>query len=83
MMVISFLWGQKTYPVPYAWKKLVAYMVIVAIIYGIHHWITWIWPSKPLNYTVATLFLGIFALFIYRIEKKEFDNLLKIRRNPT
>ncbi len=33
MMVISYVWGQKIYIVPYAWKKLVAYMVIVALIY--------------------------------------------------
>jgi O-antigen/teichoic acid export membrane protein len=27
MMVISFIWGQKVYRVPYAWKKLTAYRV--------------------------------------------------------
>ncbi|WP_431213293.1 hypothetical protein ACQ86N_48195 [Puia sp. P3] len=33
MMVISYVWGQKVYRVPYAWKKLTAYMVIVAVIW--------------------------------------------------
>jgi O-antigen/teichoic acid export membrane protein len=81
MMVISFLWGQKNYPVPYAWKKLVSYMVIVAILYGIHHGIIKIWGNLALNYVVATLFLALFALFVYNIEKKEFDNLFRTRRN--
>ncbi len=29
MMVISFMWGQKDYRIPYAWRKLCAYIVIV------------------------------------------------------
>ncbi len=77
MMVISYVWGQKSYPVPYAWKKLVAYMVIVVILYFIHHGIISIWHNVALNYTLATLFLILFGLFIYRIEKKEFEILLK------
>lgn len=81
MMVISYIWGQKSYPVPYAWKKLVAYIVIVVILYLIHHGIISIWHNTALNYTVATFFLLLFGLFIYRIERKEFDNLFKIRRS--
>ena len=81
MMVISYIWGQKSYPVPYAWKKLVAYMVIVVILYFIHHSIIRVWHNPVLNYTVATFFLLLFGLFIYRIERKEFDNLFKIRRS--
>ncbi len=82
MMVISYVMGQKQYPVPYAWKKLLAYMAIVAALYGIHHAIILIWHNTALNYTIASLFLGLFALFVYRIEKKEFNNLFRIRRKP-
>ena len=77
MMVISYLWGQKSYPVPYAWKKLVAYIVIVVILYFIHRGIISLWHNTALNYTIATLFLILFGLLIYRIEKKEFENLLR------
>jgi O-antigen/teichoic acid export membrane protein len=77
MMVISYLWGQKSYPVPYAWKKLLSYMVIVAIFYLIHHGITNIWHSNALNYIFATFLLTLFGLFIYRVERREVDNLLK------
>jgi len=80
MMVISYVWGQKSYPVPYAWKKLLAYMVIVVILYFIHQAITRIWHSDALNYTIATTFLILYGLFIYRVERKEFDNLLKMRK---
>lgn len=81
MMVISYVQGQKSYPVPYAWKKLISYMVIVVILYFVHQAITRIWNSAALNYTSATLFLLLFSLFIYRVERKEFDTLFKIRRN--
>jgi O-antigen/teichoic acid export membrane protein len=77
MMVISYLWGQKSYPVPYAWKKLLSYMVIVAIFYFIHHGITRIWHNNALNFTIATFLLLLFGWFIYRVERKEMDNLLK------
>jgi O-antigen/teichoic acid export membrane protein len=80
MMVISYIWGQRSYPVPYARKKLLAYMAIVVILYFVHQGIIRVWHGIVLNYTVATLFLVLFGLFIYRIEKKEFDNLLKMGR---
>jgi len=81
MMVISYIWGQKSYPVPYAWKKLLAYIVIVVILYFIHNAIMSIWHNDALNYTVATLFLAIFGLFIFRVERKEFNNLLGMRKS--
>jgi O-antigen/teichoic acid export membrane protein len=79
MMVISYIWGQKSYPVPYAWKKLTAYIVIVVILYFMHHAIINIWHNSALSLTVATLFLALFSLFIYRVERKEFENLFKMR----
>jgi O-antigen/teichoic acid export membrane protein len=77
MMVISFLWGQKSYPVPYAWKKLIAYIVIVVLLYLIHLAIIHIWDSPVLNYSLGTILLCLFGVFIYRVERKEFDNLFK------
>src|SRR5205807_1966405 len=50
MMVISYLWGQKVYPVPYAWKKLVAYIVIVVVLYLLHHGFTRIWTGQTASY---------------------------------
>jgi O-antigen/teichoic acid export membrane protein len=75
MMVISYLWGQKVYRVPYAWKKLVAYMVIVAVIYFVHYGLTHIWHHRGFSFILATLLTGAYALFILRIERKEFRRL--------
>ncbi|GGH76776.1 O-antigen/teichoic acid export membrane protein [Filimonas zeae] len=75
MMVISFIWGQKAYPVPYAWKKLVAYMVIVLVLFLIHKGLTLLWSSTIFSLVLATLFMGAYALFIIKIERKEFGKL--------
>jgi O-antigen/teichoic acid export membrane protein len=75
MMAISFVWGQKSYPIPYATKKLCAYMVIVAILYFIHHFITVWWPNAWVNYSLATILTLGYLVFILRIERKEFSRL--------
>ena len=36
MMVASYRLGQKFYPVPYAWKKLTAYVVICVLLFLLH-----------------------------------------------
>jgi O-antigen/teichoic acid export membrane protein len=75
MMAISYKWGQKTYRIPYATKKLVAYMVIVALLYFIHHFIIGLWANELFSLSVATLFTASYVLFIVRIERKEFQKL--------
>ncbi len=75
MMVISFVWGQKVYRVPYAWKKLLAYMVIVTILYFIHKGATAMWKNTAFSLGFGTLLLGVYAAFILRIEKREFQRL--------
>jgi O-antigen/teichoic acid export membrane protein len=75
MMVISYFWGQKVYRIPYATKKLVAYIVIVALIYFIHHFFTQVWKNNLFSLALATIFTGAYILFVIRIEKKEFLRL--------
>jgi O-antigen/teichoic acid export membrane protein len=80
MMVISYWWGQKVYPIPYAWKKLVAYMAIAALLYCVHHLLTRWWPDYWFSLLAATVFLPGFCLFVLRVEKKEFQKLPYIGR---
>jgi O-antigen/teichoic acid export membrane protein len=75
MMVISYVWGQKVYPVPYATKKLVAYMVIVALLYFINLGLASIWSNLVYRLVVGTALIGGFAVFILRVERKEFRRL--------
>jgi O-antigen/teichoic acid export membrane protein len=75
MMVISYIWGQKKYKIPYAWKKLLAYIVISVLLYGLHKLLTHFISSEIFYYGSATLILMAFALFILKVERKEFQKL--------
>ncbi|HVS98587.1 MAG TPA: oligosaccharide flippase family protein [Puia sp.] len=75
IMVISYMWGQKVYPVPYATKKLVAYMVIVLLIYFVFLGLGTISRSLVYRLALATFLLGGYVLFILRVERREFSRL--------
>ena len=75
MMVISFLWGQKDYPIPYAWKKLVAYIVIVVLLNFIHEGVIYFFKGNIINFTSASLLLMLYGWFILQVERKEFQRL--------
>lgn len=75
IMVISYVWGQKVYPVPYATKKLVAYMVIVLGIYFVFLGLKSLSPSLIYRLTVGTVLLLAYIVFILRVERREFRRL--------
>ena len=72
MMVMSFIWGQKDYPIPYAWKKLCAYIVIVVLLFLLHRSIVHFFTSTAVNFGSATVLLFLYGMFILKIERKEF-----------
>jgi O-antigen/teichoic acid export membrane protein len=75
MMVISYTWGQKHYPVPYAWKKLVAYMVIAVALYGVYTFLKGLALNIWIISAISLLLLSLYGLFILKIERKEFQRL--------
>ncbi len=80
MMVISYIWGQKNYRIPYAWKKLVAYIVISVALYGIYVLFSRFDLGIWVNRGFALVLLSLFALFIINVEKKEFQKMPYIGR---
>ncbi len=80
MMVISYVWGQKHYRVPYAWKKLLAYFIIVLLLYFIHSGLTWVWSNTLYSLAVGSVLLLFYAWLISRIERKEFQQLPVVGR---
>jgi len=75
MMVISFVWGQKVYAVPYAWKKLLAYMVIVLLVYFVFLGLSSFSHSLIYRLAVGTVLLGGYIVFILLVERREFRRL--------
>lgn len=75
MMVISFIWGQKAYRIPYAWKKLTAYIVIVVLLYFLHQAVLHFSNNIFVNLGTAVFLTAAFIAFVARIEKKELPKL--------
>jgi O-antigen/teichoic acid export membrane protein len=76
MMVCSYKLGQKHYPIPYAVKKLVAYIVLVVLIYMVHlGLVRWVSPTLWFSVSSGLLLLAFFAWFVTRIEAREMGKL--------
>ena len=56
--------GQKYYRVPYAWKKLIAYLVIVTVIFFIHKGITYLWSTTAITQTISNLAANTYTVTI-------------------
>jgi len=75
MMVTSYVLGQKHYPVPYAKKKLITYIVICILLFGIHQAFLLLDLNVWINRGVGLTLIGLFALLILNVERKEFQKL--------
>lgn len=75
MMVISFILGQKHYRIPYAWKKLLAYLAISVILYGLHSILGSINSNTTIKHIAGIAAVILFAALILRVERKEFARL--------
>lgn len=85
MMVVSYRQGQQHYRIPYARKKLLTYLVIVTLFYVLHQYAIvpflpdrdkdWTTVSYLVYYGTSALFLGLFALLIMKVERREMQKL--------
>lgn len=80
MMVISYVLGQKYYPIPYARKKLLVYLGICVLFYIFHELIARNIAHtasyyKYIYYGSAFLFIGLFAWLIGSVERKEWQRM--------
>jgi O-antigen/teichoic acid export membrane protein len=80
MMVANYLQGQRYYPIPYAKKKLLAYLSIALLLFFIHEaLIRWVVPRENLYhywyYGTGLACMGLFTWLIATVEKKELKLL--------
>jgi O-antigen/teichoic acid export membrane protein len=71
MMVISFFQGQRHYRIPYAWKKLLAYIIISVLLFAVQRFCYWIFPSTIVYFLAAFLGFAFFTWLIVNVERKE------------
>lgn len=76
MALVSYLLGQKYYPVPYEALKVTLYIALVVILYVIFAHAT-----EGLTHTVkyfsATVFMLLFTVFVYIVDGRSLPKLLK------
>lgn len=75
MMVISYLWGQKVYPVPYNAKKLLGFFAVMLLLYFIDIGICSFTPVVWMHLLIGTMLLVIYISFIFKVEKKELSRM--------
>lgn len=76
MMISSYLLGQKYYPVPYAVKKLIAYLTLVVLIYLVQlSLLKFVSGSLLFSISTGLLLFILFTWFVAKIEAKELARL--------
>jgi O-antigen/teichoic acid export membrane protein len=81
MMVVSYIQGQKHYPIPYATKKLMAYLVMVTLIYLVQWGISALTPEWILlHFATGLALFAAFTLFVLKVERREFEKLPYVGR---
>lgn len=70
MMILSYYFGQKHYPVPYNLKRILGYL-FVSIVLSI------IVLNTNNNYYINTVLVLVFLAFVFQLEKKELIKILK------
>jgi O-antigen/teichoic acid export membrane protein len=75
MMVISFIQGQKHYPIPYDIKNGFLYIAIAVLFFGIHYFIRMLNTELYLLHPIGIVLLLTYGWIVVKREKKE---LMKI-----
>ena len=75
MMIISYVQGQKYYPIPYDLKNGLLYISIAIVLFGIHFTLRSMELNIFLLHGLATIFILVFLAIVVKKERKE---LIKI-----
>lgn len=75
MTVLSYYFGQKYFPVPYALGRILFYFIVALIIYFAAQILGL--ETSSLKYIIHLLLFSIFALIVFFREKKEFLSFIK------
>ncbi len=71
MMVISYFLGQRYFPVPYATKKLVSYLVVMLVLFFAEKAVMYFTGIVIIRLTAATALMFLFLRLVFTVEKKE------------
>lgn len=75
MMVLSYVWGQKVYPVPYNVRKIAAFFIVMLAFYFIHAALSSYFEAPWVRHSIATVLLGMYVVYIFSKERKDLGQL--------
>lgn len=75
MMIISYFMGQKYFPVPYATKKLVGYLVVMLLLFFAEKGVMALTHIAIIRIATGGVFMFLFLRLIYSAEKKELKGM--------
>jgi O-antigen/teichoic acid export membrane protein len=80
MMLISYFWGQKVYPVPYQTAKLLRFFGVMLLLFFVHRGICMVTNSFVIRFSTATVFVLAYIAYIVKAEKSELKKLPGLSR---
>ena len=75
MMVASYIWGQKVYPVPYNLRKLLYFFVVMLALYALQSVVVNYTDNLWIHRLTGTVLMVGYAGFVLRTEGKELKGL--------
>jgi O-antigen/teichoic acid export membrane protein len=75
MLITSYYFGKKYYPVPYAIKKIGMLIVTIVVIYGVHVGLTTLYTPLWFSLLLATFLLAVFTKLIIFLEAEQLQKL--------
>lgn len=80
MMVISYFWGQKHFPVPYATRKLCGYLIVIILMYFTEQAVQHFSELILVRFIAAVVLVLIFMALVLKQERAELKKMPLIGR---
>ena len=79
MVAVSYAWGQKFYPVPYAMGKLLGYLVLALLLWGVQRGVMEFAEERWMRVASGVVLMGVFGATISWAEREEIVSIVKRR----
>ena len=80
MMVISYFWGQRVYPVPYHTKKLLNNFGFMLMLYALHKNIVGHVEMLSFKLLLGTIFMTAYLVFLLKTEKENLRQIPLLKK---
>lgn len=74
MMYLSFMWGQKYYPIPYEVGKMAKYLGVMLLLYGVQALISRYVDVAAIRIASGTVLFAGYLFYIFKQEQKELKS---------